>query len=203
MRAALDLGDDLVGFLAERVDRAADLLGRAAGVVGEALHLVGDDRESAPGIARAHRLDRGVEREDVGGLGDLVDFLRAAADLRHRRGEPGDVLGQRLDQLEQAGDLVERGLDQRRSLAQPLDRALGQQPRLVARLRDLELVGFEPGDGFLQRRMFGAQLLGADHDRMDDARDIGAADGDFAAAGGNAVDPDAPRRRRLQSIPSG
>ena len=39
----------------------------------EALHLLRDDREAAAGIARARRLDRRVECEQVGLAGDVAD----------------------------------------------------------------------------------------------------------------------------------
>ena len=77
LHALADLDDHLLGFHAERVDRARDLVGRLAGLAGERLDLGGDDREAAARVARARRLDRRVEREDVGGLGDLVDVARA------------------------------------------------------------------------------------------------------------------------------
>jgi hypothetical protein len=60
--------------------------------------------------------DGGVERENVGGLGDLVDVVRALLDLAHRRRKAGDVLGQRVDQLEQLADLGQRGADMIRAL---------------------------------------------------------------------------------------
>ena len=56
---------------------------------GELLHLGSDHREAAPGFAGARRLDRGVERQQVGLLGDRRDQLDHVADaagrLRQRR----------------------------------------------------------------------------------------------------------------------
>ena len=60
-------------------------------MLGEAPHLARDDRKAAAGIARARRLDGGVEREEVGLEGDVLDqddhlgdALRGG-DLVHRR----------------------------------------------------------------------------------------------------------------------
>jgi len=47
----------------------------AAGVLGQLADLIGDDGESAAGVTRAGRFDRGIEREQVGLLGDVVDHV--------------------------------------------------------------------------------------------------------------------------------
>ena len=76
--ALLDAGLDLARSpprprgSASRWCRAISLVARAR-VVGELLHLGGDDREAAPGLAGARRLDGGVEREHVGLAGDRLD----------------------------------------------------------------------------------------------------------------------------------
>ena len=58
---------------------AVDVLG----AFGELAHLAGHDREPAAVLAGAGRLDRGVQREQVGLAGEVVDELQDAADLRH------------------------------------------------------------------------------------------------------------------------
>ena len=55
-------------------------------------HLGGDDREPAAALARAGRLDCGVERKQVRLLGDAVDELR---NLLNRLGD----LRQAIDRL--------------------------------------------------------------------------------------------------------
>ena len=80
--------DDALDF----VDEPGDLLRRAAGALGELADLVGDDREALPHLARAGRLDGGVEGEEVGLLGDVVDRLDDRADLLALRGDLGDPL---------------------------------------------------------------------------------------------------------------
>ena len=54
-------------------DLARDLLGRLRGLHRQMLHLGGDHREAATGVARTRRLDRGVERQQIGLLGDVGD----------------------------------------------------------------------------------------------------------------------------------
>ena len=65
--------DRLPGRLLDGGDLGGDVVGRAGGLAGEALHFLGDDREAAAGIAGAGRLDRRVEREQIGLAGDVAD----------------------------------------------------------------------------------------------------------------------------------
>ena len=60
------------------------------GLLGELAHLFGDDREAAALLAGARRLDRGVQRQQVGLAGDAGDRLDDAADLARLPGEIGD-----------------------------------------------------------------------------------------------------------------
>ena len=73
LRARLHLGD-----------QAADLLCRPRRPLGQLAHLVGDHREAAARLAGPRRLDGGVQRQQVGLLGDLVNGLHDAADLARR-----------------------------------------------------------------------------------------------------------------------
>ena len=57
------------------------------GLVGQRLHLGGDDRKALAGIAGAGRLDRGVERQQIGLAGDVGDDLDDVADLLRGRGQ--------------------------------------------------------------------------------------------------------------------
>ena len=91
----------LAGALLDLGDEPGDLLGRATGALGELADLVRDDREALAHLARAGRLDGGVEREQVGLLGDVVDRLDDRADLL--------ALGTELGDLDRG--LVDRGLD--------------------------------------------------------------------------------------------
>ena len=104
------VGADLLdAFLdaADRVNRAlggglhrrnllGDVLGRLAGLQRERFHLGGDHREAAAGFAGARRLDGGVEREQIGLAGDLLDQIDDVADLLRRIGQSGEfVVGRR------------------------------------------------------------------------------------------------------------
>src|SRR5437879_2601371 len=77
-----DAGADGLG---ERPDRAERLLGRP----GEVLDLAGDDAEALAVLAGASGLDGGVEGEQIGLVGDLLDQLGHVGDLDHALGERG------------------------------------------------------------------------------------------------------------------
>ena len=91
--------DRLAGRLLDRGDLGGDVVGRSSGLRGEALHFLRDDREAAAGIARARRLDRGVEREEVG-------LARDVADQAEDRFDRFDVRRQRLADLDRLARLV-------------------------------------------------------------------------------------------------
>ena len=55
------------------LDHLLDVVGRDGGLVGEPADLGGDDREAAAVFAGLFRLDRGIERQQVGLIGDLGD----------------------------------------------------------------------------------------------------------------------------------
>jgi hypothetical protein len=63
-----------------RADLVLDLLGRLGGLGGEILHLTRYHGEALARITRARRFDRGVEREQVGLCGDIVDQAYDLAD---------------------------------------------------------------------------------------------------------------------------
>ena len=79
-----DLADRLdraAGVGLDRLDPAGDVLGGPGGLLGQVLDLAGDHREALAGVAGPGRLDGGVEREQVGLLGDRGDQLDHVADL--------------------------------------------------------------------------------------------------------------------------
>ena len=83
------IADDGAGLRLDLADQPCDLTRRAAGVLGQPADLVGDDGEPFAVLARPGGLDRGVEREQVGLLGDLGDALDDRADLAGLALEPG------------------------------------------------------------------------------------------------------------------
>ena len=73
-------------------DLLADLAGRLRGLLGQRLDLGCDDRKAAAGLAGARRLDRGIERQQVGLAGDGVDQLDHVADAACRLRQLADAL---------------------------------------------------------------------------------------------------------------
>ena len=59
-----------------------DLGGGVGSAFGELAHFVGDDGKAAPLLAGTRRFDRGVERQQVGLVGNRTNRLDDAADLR-------------------------------------------------------------------------------------------------------------------------
>ena len=92
--------DDAGGLVADLADQRGDRAGGGLGALGELAHLVGDDGEAAALLAGAGGLDRGVQREQVGLLGQRGDRLDDRLDLLGARGEVAD----------RGGDLVGGGL---------------------------------------------------------------------------------------------
>ena len=73
------------------LQQAPDLAGRGGGTLRQIAHLVGDDGEAPARLAGPRRLHRGIERQQVGLEGDLLDhaddlgrLLAGIGDLPHR-----------------------------------------------------------------------------------------------------------------------
>jgi hypothetical protein len=62
----------------------ADLLGGDLAALGQLAHLGGDHREALAVLAGAGGLDGGVEGQQVGLVGDVVDDADLAGDVLHR-----------------------------------------------------------------------------------------------------------------------
>ena len=77
-----DRRDQFLRVALQLVDLAADFLGGVLGRGRERLDLARHHRKAAARIACAHRLDGGVEREQIGLLGDRRDQAHHVADLR-------------------------------------------------------------------------------------------------------------------------
>ena len=117
------------------LDQRADGGGGAAGLLGELAHLVGDDREAAPVLAGAGRLDGGVEGQEVGLLGDPGDGVDDRADLLGLGAELADGLGGVAGGRAQAAHRLRRRRHGGRALA-------GERAGLLgAALRGGDLVG--------------------------------------------------------------
>ena len=74
----------------------ADLGGGGLGLLGQVADLLGDDREALAVLAGAAGLDGGVQGQQVGLVGEVVDGGDDLADLLGLLGQGQDVLGDRL-----------------------------------------------------------------------------------------------------------
>ena len=63
------------------------------------MHFAPTPRKSTTGFTGHRSLYRGVQREDVGLVGDIIDELDDVADLLGTLAEPFDTLGCLLDRL--------------------------------------------------------------------------------------------------------
>ena len=72
----LQSGGDLAHVGLDRRSELLHLLRALLGSLGERAHFVGDDREAAAVIAGARRFDRGVQRQEIGLVGDAADRAR-------------------------------------------------------------------------------------------------------------------------------
>ena len=80
--------EQLAGLLGHRhavAGQVADLLRRHLAALGQLAHLGGHHREALAVLAGARRLDRRVQRQQVGLVGDVVDDADLLGDLLHRR----------------------------------------------------------------------------------------------------------------------
>ena len=134
-RHRADLGLDLRG----EILHVARTLFRC---LGQRSYLIGNDREATAVVAGTRRLDRRVERKQIGlvrdmadGLGDIADAGRLLAQLRHDLDGPGLPVAIVLDVAGPHPDLV-RGFDQQRfQRVGPAPRALGPVACLHQRCR--------------------------------------------------------------------
>jgi hypothetical protein len=74
----------LADLLARGRDQGLDLLGGVGRALGQGPHFLGDDREAATGFTGPGRLDAGVQGQQVGLEGDLVDDADDLADRLRR-----------------------------------------------------------------------------------------------------------------------
>ncbi|MCY1402859.1 hypothetical protein D9M71_180200 [compost metagenome] len=112
--AAVHRADHLAGAVLQAFDHLADFLHRVLGALGQVAHFVGHHGEAAAGLAGPRRLDGGVERQQVGLLGDGADHLQHRADLLAAAGQRLHLLhgrahlaGQLLDGTGGAADHAE------------------------------------------------------------------------------------------------
>ncbi len=79
--ALLHCGQRSLHLAFDGLDQLGDVAGGAVALLGQLAHLVGDHGKAAPGVAGAGRFDRGIERQQVGLVGDAGDDPDELADL--------------------------------------------------------------------------------------------------------------------------
>ncbi len=93
---------------------SSEISSAAPRCVGELAHFVGDDGKAAALLAGACRLDRRIQRQQVGLVGDLADQLHDAVDLRGACGElahgTGCVAGSRAARVPRWPDTLAMAL---------------------------------------------------------------------------------------------
>ncbi len=92
-------------------DHLLDLQRRALGALGQVAHFVGHHGEAASCLAGAGGFDGGVERQQVGLLGDALDHVEDLADVVALLAEHFDVVAGRLDLLRQLAHRHQGALD--------------------------------------------------------------------------------------------
>jgi hypothetical protein len=78
--AGLDAGNRSLRLALDRRDHPADLAGGQRGPFGKLAHLIGDHRKTPSLVTGTRRLDRRIEGQQVGLVGNLVDRLDDPAD---------------------------------------------------------------------------------------------------------------------------
>ena len=78
------------------LDESCDVFRGAARVFGQLADFVGDDRETAASFTGASSFDGGIEREQVGLFGDVVDHVDDFRNFQRAIAEGLDLLGGRL-----------------------------------------------------------------------------------------------------------
>ncbi len=99
-RALFHVVHGLAGFVLNAADQLADFLGGGGGFFRQLADFIGDHRKAQAVFAGAGGFNGGVERQQVGLLGDVVDDLDDFADV--------------VDALAEAADDGGRGADGRR-----------------------------------------------------------------------------------------
>jgi hypothetical protein len=73
--------DGFARFLLNALDQLGNFLGRLRGFLRELAHFFGHDGETQAVLAGACGLDGGVERQQIGLLGEIVDHFDDLADV--------------------------------------------------------------------------------------------------------------------------
>ena len=114
-----------VGISLNGLDQGLNALGGVAGPLRQPLHLVGDHGEPATGVARRRSLDGGVQRQNIGLVGDVVDQRHDIADFLRGLAQSLDAFGGVLDMLTDGIHAVDGAPHPVTALVGDADRFLG------------------------------------------------------------------------------
>ncbi|MNO72501.1 hypothetical protein D3C76_634510 [compost metagenome] len=110
------------------LDHLLHLLRRVLGAVGEVAHFVGNHRKSTSGLTGTSGFDRGIERQQVGLLGDAGDYFQNLPDV-------DGVAVERLDVAARVADLGRQLVHGRNGFIHNLLTLFGQRARIARMLR--------------------------------------------------------------------
>ena len=120
---------------------------------------MGHHRETAPGLARPRRLDRRVESQQVGLLGDGADLVRDPADAVERFGQVARLLLDRGHVLGQGAQARQRIVNLPASRRHLILRPGGHRTRGSSRRVDVARSGGHDG-GFAAQLVQDGNLMG-------------------------------------------
>ena len=146
-----DFGGYQFSFPGQGGHSLSDLAGGGPCVVCKLFHFRCDNREASPRFPRSRGLDRGVECEHVGLVGDRLDAGRHLLDLAHRLGEARHPATQLNDQVGETAENTDRVLDRVTALPQFVARLLGEDACLIRRICHPGLVGEQSARHILKR----------------------------------------------------
>ena len=173
---------DGAGLAGQLADGQPDLAGRGAGVVGKLLHFGGDDREAAPGIAGAGRLDGRIRAPACWSCGRSPRWSRrpTGPGSWRWRSRPSARPAGRPIAVSSLKPAMVPSIASRPASSLALA-CSDKQPRLVGRIGDPRLVGEQAGGDVLERVEHLEMVADADRDVLDVAGDVAAFDRQIAA----------------------
>ena len=187
-RGVAALADQAADLAVEIANGIADQMRRLARRFGEALHFAGDDRKASAGFAGAGGLDGGVQRQQIGLLGDRLDRTGHLGHLRQRGADRAETVLDAADGFDQFGDMLHRGLDRGARLGDFADRGRCGGLHRLRRGGDVVIGGNHGLGGLLQ--MPETVGLGGDPagDFLQIAGDVGKLDPEAADPVGKLID---------------
>ena len=149
-RSVAALADQAADLSVEIANGIADRMRRLAGRLCKALHLARDHCETAAGGAGARGLDGGVQRQQIGLLGDRLDRAGHLGDLREGCADRAEAVLDAAHGLDQFGDVLDRGFDRAARLGDLIDSGGRGRLHRLRSARDVVIGGNHGLGGSLQ-----------------------------------------------------